>query len=115
MVYGHTEYNNDATVSTTEPVNVMRFRQIATELAYLYAKKNHDYGDSFAESVEKFGYVAGAVRLSDKFNRICSLIQNGDAQVKDESLIDTLLDNAAYSIMLAIEVEKRTQAQQGGA
>ena len=41
---------------------------------------------------------AAAIRLSDKLNRFKSLIKS-EAQVKDESIEDTLLDMAAYAIM----------------
>ncbi|MCH4004411.1 MAG: nucleotide modification associated domain-containing protein [Lactobacillus crispatus] len=40
-----------------------------------------------------------AVRLSDKFNRICNLIKRGELKENDESLEDTLLDMAGYSIL----------------
>lgn len=39
-------------------------------------------------------------RMTDKIARINSLLQNGVAQVKDESIEDTLLDLANYSLLL---------------
>lgn len=85
-----------------------RFKQIAFEMADLYAKKNSDYGNSFAESIDKFGFIAGAVRLSDKFNRMCSLIDpKHEQQIKSESLYDTCIDGACYFIMMAMEVERK--------
>lgn len=86
---------------------VERFRQITNEMASLYAKKNADYGNSFAKSVDEFGLVAGLVRLSDKWNRVCELVKNnGDHQVENESLKDTAIDGACYFIMLAMESER---------
>ncbi len=81
------------------------FGKIASQITETYEKKNTDYGNSFSESIEKYGYVAGLVRMSDKLNRAENLLLKQDtALVNDESAVDTLLDLAAYSIMLAMEV-----------
>lgn len=86
---------------------VQRFREITKEMADLYAKKNADYGNSFAKSIEEFGLVAGLVRLSDKWNRVCELVKkNGEHLVANESLKDTAIDGACYFIMLAMEIER---------
>ena len=78
--------------------NVQQFMDITTNMAKTYAAKNHDYGNSFEESLDEFGLVASVVRLGDKMNRIKSLIKK-EAQVKDESIKDSLLDMANYAIM----------------
>lgn len=93
------------------PVNsfpyVQRFREITKDMADLYAKKNADYGNSFAKSIQEFGLVAGLVRLSDKWNRVCELVKkNGEHLVANESLKDTAIDGACYFIMLAMEIER---------
>lgn len=81
------------------------FGNLASQITETYEKKNADYGNSFSESIEKYGYVAGLVRMSDKLNRAENLLLKQDtALVNDESVVDTLLDLAAYSIMLAMEV-----------
>ena len=84
---------------------VKRFKEIVSEMSQVYQKKNHDYGDSFGESIKEFGVIAGVVRISDKFNRLKNLIKN-QSLVTDESLSDTLLDMANYCIMLKMELEK---------
>lgn len=82
-----------------------KFREIVTTMADLYERKNSDYGDSFGESVKEFGAVAGIVRISDKFNRLKSLLLGGKNQmVNDESVSDTLTDMACYCIMLRMEI-----------
>lgn len=70
-----------------------------------YLAKNADYGDSFGESIKTFGLVAGVVRISDKYHRLESLLRKGEAQVKDETIKDTLMDMANYCVMLAMEVD----------
>lgn len=89
------------------PLHVVRFRAIASAISDTYERKNHDYGNSFSRSVEKYGLIAALTRISDKFNRLETLILNKNANfVADESLCDTLMDLAAYSIMTAMELKK---------
>lgn len=74
-------------------------------MAKTYAAKNHDYGNSFDKSLDKFGIVASIVRMGDKMNRIESLT-NKEAKVNDESIKDTLLDLANYAIMTVMWLDK---------
>lgn len=76
-----------------------QFKSYTDRLAKTLQEKNNAYGDSFTKSVDDFGKTVIAVRLSDKFNRICNLIKRGEDKENDESLADTLLDNAGYSIL----------------
>ena len=85
--------------------NVEQFMAITQDMTKTYAAKNHDYGNSFEQSLDKFGLVASVVRLGDKMNRIESLTKK-EAQVKDESIKDTLLDMANYAIMTAMWMNK---------
>jgi hypothetical protein len=71
---------------------------ILNEIRQLHNRKNADYGDSFDKTLDEFGLVASATRMSDKFNRFKSLIKN-HAQVQDEKIEDTLIDLASYAIM----------------
>lgn len=87
------------------PNSVEQFMSITQNMAETYAAKNHDYGNSFEQSLDEFGLVASVVRLGDKMNRIKSLIKK-EAQVKDESIKDTLLDMANYAIMTVMWMNK---------
>lgn len=92
----------------TRPVlsdNIEQFMSITQDMTKTYAAKNHDYGNSFEESLDEFGLVASVVRLGDKMNRTKSLIKK-EAQVKDESIKDTLLDMANYAIMTVMWMNK---------
>ena len=40
------------------------FDAITDELKDTYIKKNHDYGNSFDKSIDKFGLTAAVVRMS---------------------------------------------------
>jgi len=81
-----------------------RFEQITKDMLKLYKKKNIDYNDSFGRTYSDLGIISAAVRISDKCNRFKSLCKN-DNKVKDESILDTLIDLANYSIMTIIEIE----------
>ena len=71
----------------------------------LYAKKNHDYGDSFHQTFVEEGMAMARIRLGDKFGRFKTLSKSSGQQVSDESLKDTLLDLANYAIMTVMEME----------
>ena len=81
-------------------------KNICDSLNDLYKKKNQDYGDSFSKSYKEYGLTMSCIRLEDKLNRLKSLNKNENAQVKDESIQDTLMDLANYSIMTLIELTK---------
>lgn len=94
---------NDKTLSNT---SANQFKDIAKGMIETYVRKNHDYGNSFDKSLDKFGLVASVVRIGDKMNRIESLVQK-KAMVQDESIRDTLLDMANYAIMTVMWMDNQ--------
>lgn len=79
------------------------FDGICLDLMDLHRRKNKDYGNAAHESYKEFGITSYVIRLNDKLNRLKSLTKPGtEMEIKDESIIDTLKDLAAYAIM-AIE------------
>lgn len=52
---------------------VQLHKEICTEINELYAKKNHDYGDSFHQTFVEEGMAMARIRLGDKFNRFKTL------------------------------------------
>ena len=84
---------------------VAHHRMICDEINELYAKKNHDYGDSFAQSFREEGMAMVRIRLGEKFNRLKALTRGGEQKVADESIRDTLIDLANYAIMTVLEME----------
>ena len=84
-----------------EPVEnefMEEYKKIVTETMELCVKKNKDYGSSVEDTFEKFGDISYLVRITDKYNRICSLL-NGEGEIKDESIDDTIRDMANYSFL----------------
>lgn len=75
------------------------FQNITNEMFKTYLRKNRDYGNSFDQSLDKWGLSVAAIRLGDKLNRFESFVKNGSFSVNDEGVLDTLSDMATYAIM----------------
>lgn len=94
-------------------------RDCCDKMIAITKTKNADYtglGDNpfkNFELVEAIGItdtVRGMlVRMADKISRITSFAQRGILEVKDESVEDTLLDMANYSILLAGYIKSRKE------
>ena len=93
-------------------LSVEMHKSICTELNNTYARKNHDYGNSFGETYTKLGIISAITRITDKYNRLVSLctLPENERMVKDESISDTLLDMANYCIMTEMELRKEHEA-----
>ena len=98
-----------------------RFYQLLEEVAELHSAKNHDYAKT-AEPLSNFQRCAAfgvepwrgvLVRMSDKWSRIEQLA--GGKVAKNESLRDSLIDNAVYSLLcvLLLEDAKRPPSDAG--
>ncbi|MHA2620046.1 nucleotide modification associated domain-containing protein [Streptococcus agalactiae] len=90
-----------------DKINAESMQAAYNENYQTFLAKNADYGNSFEKSLNDFGYVAGIVRISDKYNRLYNLTQN--KQNVSESISDTLNDMANYCMMLDVwlkEVEE---------
>lgn len=82
-------------------------RQLCDTMHRLYEKKNADYGDSFAQMRKRYPNVIG-MKLWEKVNRLCNLLDGQAQQVADEAIEDTLIDIANYAIM---ELTERTVSE----
>nr|DAK43519.1 MAG TPA: Nucleotide modification associated domain 1 [Crassvirales sp.] len=89
--------------------DVERFSNKAKECIELYAKKNHDYGNSFEKGCNDIGQVYAIGRLYDKMNRLVN-VSRSESEVKDESVEDTLKDLACYSLMYLAYLDKTRTA-----
>jgi len=84
-------------------------KDMCDKLVEVTTRKNNDYaGDrgTFAnfESVEAYGIpteIGFITRMNDKLSRIATFVDKGVLEVKDESIEDTLMDLANYSILFA--------------
>lgn len=82
-------------------------------MATTYEQKQKDYNNSFGETQQLFGIVAGAVRLHDKVARMQQLLERGKAEVADERLTDTVRDLGTYAAMILCWMEENRAAESG--
>ena len=91
---------------------VETFSKIVTEMIALYAKKNHDYGNSFDEGCDKIGTGYPLGRLLDKMNRLIACMGKEDEMQVNESIEDTLTDLACYSVMTLSYLKRKKSKQE---
>jgi hypothetical protein len=85
------------------------FARITGEMLELYSNKNELYGDSFNQLMHELGLIAGVVPLDNKLRRVKSIVKG--AQIKYESLEDSLMDLANYSILMLIHLKELNEAR----
>ncbi len=87
-----------------------RFYELLDEIAQLHSSKSHDYGGKDPLSnLREFGWKGVIVRLGDKYCRLRNFAKQGELKVKDESLKDTLMDNAVYSLLAIVLFEEENK------
>ena len=102
--------NNTKTL-TKKDNNDNPFKKITKEMVDLYERKNADYGSSASDTYKKFGMNADLVRMNDKLNRAITLVNSKNQQIKTESLRDTLIDLANYSVLAIIDLEDENETE----
>ena len=100
--------------------NVVSFRAIQDKLVNIYAKKNHDYGDSFNEGCNELGVGYAFSRIFDKTKRFQTLAKgimnnNLSIEVQDETIEDTIMDLANYCIMYLAWKDKHVHVEEAEA
>lgn len=87
------------------------YQYILNNLEETYKNKNNDYGNSVADTYEKFGDISFLVRITDKYNRLMTLCNPNapEQKVKDEKIDDTILDLANYCLLWLVEREYKNQ------
>jgi len=94
-----------------------RFYELLDEMADLHSRKNHDYAGTDdplknLRACERMGIPAWKgilIRLQDKVSRYEQFAKVGKLEVKNESIADTLMDNAAYSLLAIIDIEEKSK------
>ena len=82
-------------------------RSLTEKMLALLDAKGRDYSgtDDAMSNFHDFGWKGILVRIGDKFHRCKNLSKKDSAAVKDESIEDTLLDQANYCLLALIEKE----------
>lgn len=78
------------------------FEELLAKMLATTKAKNNDYAgaDDPFKNFREFGTLGFLVRMSDKWSRIKNLLGGTKQMVKDESVEDTLIDLATYSLLL---------------
>lgn len=90
-----------------------RFYELLKKMAMLHSDKNSDYATDEeplsnlrrCERINIPAWKGVVVRLEDKWDRIERLVLK-PPNVKSESIKDTLMDNAVYSLLCIILIEE---------
>lgn len=90
-------------------VYLSKLEDVYQELLDTVIRKNIDYGSSFDKGVADFGVPGFLIRLYDKENRIKSLMTQDSEALVQESMYDTLLDLAGYSLLTLILSERHPE------
>ena len=81
-----------------------KHKKICESINDLYKEKNKSYGNAFAKTLKEIGLIHVCGILKHKICRFHELISG--AKENDESMVDTLMDIANYSIITLIEIYK---------
>ena len=84
-----------------------KFGKVLSEMFDTYKKKNADYGNSFSETIQEFGYIPAVARINDKLKRVKNMVKGNEMNIKDESLHDNLLDIANYCVLTIMELDNQ--------
>lgn len=96
-----------------------KFYELLDTIADLHSRKNHDYsgeGDPLKNlrAPSRIGvdpFTGVVVRLQDKWSRLEQFMNSKELLVKGESVKDTLMDNAVYSLLAIILFEEQEQKE----
>lgn len=86
-------------VVQTANTSGISFADICANMVELHDRKNADYGDAFAKSMDIFGFTYLLSRLHDKLQRLINISLGAKVRVTDETYLDTLMDLACYAVM----------------
>jgi hypothetical protein len=84
-----------------------QFESVLAEMLETYNKKNADYGNSFSETIQEFGFVPAVARINDKLKRVKNMVKGNEMNIKDESLRDNLMDIANYCVLTIMELDNQ--------
>lgn len=85
------------------------YQYILNNLEETYKAKNNDYGNSFADTYEKFGCVSFLVRITDEYNKLLTLCDPNIPEQRVKKIDDTVLDLANYCLLWLVEREHKNQ------
>ena len=104
------ELKDDLKQSTTPKMDRLGIYQyLLNNLEETYKAKNNDYGNSFADTYEKFGCVSFLVRITDEYNKLLTLCDPNIPEQRVKKIDDTILDLANSCLLWLVEREYKNQ------
>jgi len=118
------QFDSEPTAGKVEPSKTQfghpGFYKLLDQMAELHSCKNHDYAGTkdplknlrACERLNLEPFLGVLVRLQDKWSRLEEFVNSGQLLVKSEPVIDTLMDNAVYSLLAIIlyqEQQKKSE------
>ncbi len=114
-------FDNIAYEAPNGPVDsawlLAQLREYTGRMVATAEKKNADYAGASSAPFANFSHVEGLgiatteqgflTRMTDKLCRVATFAKKGVLQVSDESVEDTLLDLANYSLLMAAYVKAK--------
>ena len=99
-----------------------QFYDLLKQMADLHSRKSHDYAGTSdplknlraCERLNLDPFLGVLVRLQDKWSRLEEFVKSGQLMVKNESVIDTLMDNAVYSLLAIILYQEQQNNSETG-
>ena len=90
------------TCEITIPEHFMWMWEALIKCILTATAKNHDYsqGEKWYHNFSGGGLKGIVNRMQDKFMRLVNILNGNEAEVKDESFNDTILDLATYCYLL---------------
>lgn len=85
------------------------YQYILNNLEETYKAKNKDYGNSVADTYDKFGCVSFLVRITDEYNKLMTLCNPNAPEQRVKKIDDTILDLANYCLSWLVEREYKNQ------
>lgn len=110
---------NTVKMEDTQLFGHPRFYEILKDMADLHSRKNHDYAGTSdplknlraCTRLDLKPFMGVLVRLQDKWSRLEEFVKSGKLMVKNESVKDTLMDNAVYSVLAIILYEEQLKGE----
>ncbi len=113
-------------IEVQKPANAIRkfghpaFYKLLDDMAELHSRKNHDYAGTSdplknlraCERLDLKPFMGVMVRLQDKWSRLEEFVKSNELMVKNESVIDTLMDNAVYSLLAIILYQEQLAGEE---
>jgi hypothetical protein len=91
------------------------FYKLLGDMAKIHSKKNHDYAGidplsnfKMSEDINVPAHIGAFIRLSDKWKRAAEFFKSNTLKVADETIEDTLMDLAVYSLIVILLYRERS-------